>query len=284
MAIISPGSAHVQERGIRHRSKLRCSKRVGWSRSARPPSALAPVDDAALVAVELHAAERAALVEVADRVRLQLGLLGKRVLAKILAAAGRAVAEIVGAVVVPPGAFVVGGAIKHLEMDVGMFEPDAAELREVFRLEPDRQTAVIERHLAEIADADAGHLQAVLVGIERAHRLAEHLADAIAAVRPRGDIRADAVVPRIETDRMVGGSKDHALDALAVGGLEQIVAADDVGLVDLVPAAFDRIASEMQNAVDALADRLDLGEVGKISGLELFALAQVAGRVDVAEQ
>jgi hypothetical protein len=41
-----------------------------------------PVDDPALVAIELHAAEPATLVEVADRVGLELGLLGKSVLAK----------------------------------------------------------------------------------------------------------------------------------------------------------------------------------------------------------
>jgi hypothetical protein len=83
---------------------VRCSKRASWSRSAYAPSALAPVDHPSLVAVELHAAERAALVEIADRIGLELGLLGDGVLAKIFAAAGRAVAEIVDAVVVPPGA------------------------------------------------------------------------------------------------------------------------------------------------------------------------------------
>jgi hypothetical protein len=65
------------------------------------------VDNPAPVAVEFHAAKRAALVEIADRIRRQFRLLGKSMLAKILSAAGRAVAEVVGAVVVPPGALVV---------------------------------------------------------------------------------------------------------------------------------------------------------------------------------
>jgi hypothetical protein len=56
-----------------------------------------------LVAIELHAAERTALVEIADRVRRQFGLLGHRMFAEILGPAGRSIAEIVGAVVVPPG-------------------------------------------------------------------------------------------------------------------------------------------------------------------------------------
>ncbi len=137
------------------------------------------------VAVELHAAERAALIEIADRIGLELGLLRHRVLAKIFAAAGRAIAEVVGAVVVPPGALVVGGAVEDLEMDGGMLEPDAAELHEVFRLEPDREPAVVERLFTEIADPEAGYAEPMLVGIERADRLAENLADAVAAVRPR---------------------------------------------------------------------------------------------------
>src|SRR6266404_5081894 len=81
---------------------------------------LFPNHDPAVVAVELHAAERAALVEIADRVGLELGLLGKSVLAKILGAAGRAIAEVVGAMVVPPVALVIGGAVENLEMDVGV--------------------------------------------------------------------------------------------------------------------------------------------------------------------
>ena len=156
-------------------------------------------------------------------------------------------------------------------MDGGMFQPDAAELHEIIRLEPDREPAVIERHVAEIADANARHLDAVLVGIKRAQRFAKHLADAVAAVGPRGDVGPDAVMARIEADRVVGRREHHALDAFFVGRLEQIVAADDVRLMDLVPGAFDRIAAEMQDAVDTFADRLDLGEIGKIGLPEFFA-------------
>src|SRR5271154_4274602 len=87
---------------------------------------LFPVHNPALVAVELHAAEGPALVEIADRIGRQLGLLGKSMLAEILSPAGRAIAEVVGAVIVPPGALVVGGAVENLEMDVGMIEPDPA--------------------------------------------------------------------------------------------------------------------------------------------------------------
>jgi DNA-directed RNA polymerase specialized sigma24 family protein len=63
---------------------------------------LTQLPNPARVAVELHAAERAALIEIADRIGGQLGLLRKGMLAKVLGAAGRAIAEIVGAVIVPP--------------------------------------------------------------------------------------------------------------------------------------------------------------------------------------
>lgn len=40
----------------------------------------------------------------------------------------------------------------------------------------------------------------------------------------------------------------------------------------------------MQDAVDALADRLDLCEVGEIGGLEFLVSAEIGGLLDVAEQ
>ena len=77
-----------------------------------------------------------------------------------------------------------------------MLEPDADELHQVVRLEPDRQPPLVERRVADIADAQAGDAQAVLVGIERAERLAEGLADAVAAVRAHRDVDADAFCAR----------------------------------------------------------------------------------------
>src|SRR5439155_16978002 len=193
------------------------------------PLALAPVHDPTLVAIELHAAECAALVEVADRIGWQFCLLRHGVLAKIFGTAVRAIAEIVGAVIIPPGALVVGGAVENLEFDVGMIEPDAAELHQIFRLEPDREPAVIERHFAEIADPKTSHTEPVLVGIERAERFTEHLADAVAAVGARGHIGTDAMMARIEADRVVRRGEYHPLDTLFPRRFEQIVAADDVG-------------------------------------------------------
>ncbi len=40
----------------------------------------------------------------------------------------------------------------------------------------------------------------------------------------------------------------------------------------------------MQDAIDAFADRLDLCEVGEIGRLEFFTLAEIGGRLEVAEQ
>src|SRR5258705_4319683 len=96
--------------------------------------------------------------------------------------------------IVPPRPLVIGGAVEDLEMDSGMIEPDPAELHQVFRLQPDREPAMIQRLVAEIADAKAGDAEAMLVGIERAHRLAEHLADAVAAVAARRHVCADPVM------------------------------------------------------------------------------------------
>src|SRR3977135_3186555 len=182
---------------------------------------LLPLDAPALVAVELHAAERAALIEVADRVGLELGLLGHRMLAKILGASGRAIAEIVGAVIVPPRSLVIRRTVEDFEMDVGMIETDPAQLHQVFRLQPDREPAMIQRLVAEIADPYTGDAQPVLVGIERSYRFAEHLADAVAAVGARGDIGADPVMARVEADRMVRRRKHPELHGPLARGRAQ---------------------------------------------------------------
>ena len=86
---------------------------------------------------------------------------------------------------------------------VFILPPAMAALRRRLMARAQDSDAVIERRLAEIADPDAGHLDAVLVGIERADALAEHLADAVAAVRARGDVGADAMMPRVEADRVI---------------------------------------------------------------------------------
>jgi hypothetical protein len=67
---------------------------------------------------------------------------------------------------------------------------------------------------------------------------------------------------RIEAHRMVRRREHNTLDALPARRLEQIVAADDVGLQDIVPPPLDRKPAEMQDPVNAVADRLDLCEVG----------------------
>src|SRR6201999_2270858 len=100
-------------------------------------------DDALPIAIELHAAECAPLVEVSDRVGLDLGLFCKGMFAKLFRAAGRSIAEIDGAMIVPPRTLVVGGAIENLEVNIGMIEPDPAELHEVFRLQPDGKPSMI---------------------------------------------------------------------------------------------------------------------------------------------
>jgi hypothetical protein len=40
----------------------------------------------------------------------------------------------------------------------------------------------------------------------------------------------------------------------------------------------------MQDAVDAFADRLDLGEIGQIGRLEFLVLAEIGRRLQIAQQ
>ena len=163
-----------------------------------------------------------------------------------------------------------------------MLEADAEELHEILGRDPDRQPPLVERLVADVADAQAGHAHAVLVGIERAQRLAERLADAVAAVGPHRDVGADAGACADRSRRRGWTRRRHALHALAARRLEQIVAADDVGLQDRLPGPFDREAAEMDDAVDALDDLLDLVELGEIGGDEASSAARSAGG-DVAQ-
>src|SRR5580692_7680346 len=139
-----------------------------------------------------------------------------------------------------------------------MVEADADELHQVFRADPDGEPAQIDRGVGEIADADAGYAQAVLIGIERADRFAESLADAVARIRAHRLVGADLALPRIEADRVVRRGEDDAFDFLAPRRLEQIVAADDIGLQNAVPGLLDRLAAEMHDAVDAFDELFDL--------------------------
>src|SRR5947207_1579852 len=152
-----------------------------------------------------------------------------------------------------------------------MLKPDANELRQVLGFDPDRQPPLVERFVIDIADTDAGHAQPVLFRIERAERLAERLAHAVAAIRAYSDINPDLPGARIETDRMIGRCKHQALDAGAVRGFEHIVTADDIGFVDRLPRTFDRMAAEMHDAVDSGGYLLHLPVIGEVGGDEFLA-------------
>ncbi len=83
----------------------------------------------------------------------------------------------------------------------------------------------------------------MFVGVEPAQALAEQFAQPIIAVGPEHGGIVDALGPPVETDRMVGASENHASDALAASRLEDVIATDDVGLVDDLPGVLDRHAA-----------------------------------------
>src|SRR5215470_129561 len=128
-------------------------------------------------AVEFVAAKGAALVPFADRIGWERGIGLERFVAVVLGAALRPIAEAKGLRIVPEGARIVRRAVEDLADDIGMLEPDADQLQEIFRLEPDRQSPLVSGPIGDVADADRGRAQAMLVGIERRERLAEGLAD-----------------------------------------------------------------------------------------------------------
>ena len=122
----------------------------------------------------------------------------------------------------------------------------------------------------------------MLEGIERGERLAERLAGAVAGVGPHRRLDADPPLPRIEADRMVRRREHDPLDPGAARGLEQIVAADDIGVEDRLPRPFDREAAEMDDALHALDGALDLAHDREIGLDEGLVRRQVGGWREVA--
>src|SRR5207245_4340998 len=101
------------------------------------------------------AAKRPALVPVADGIGGKLLLRGERGGGVVLGPAGRPVAVTEGGLVVPPAARIVGCAEEDLEANAGVLEADAHQLHQVLGGKPDREPALIEGDIAEIADAQA---------------------------------------------------------------------------------------------------------------------------------
>ena len=94
----------------------------------------------------------------------------------------------------------------------------------------------------------------MFVGVVPAEGLAESLADAVAAVRAWWDGVVDPRGATVEADHVVGAGEHDPLHALAAGGLEQVVAADDVRLQHRAPVGLDGLAAEMDDPVHAGAD------------------------------
>src|SRR5688500_3667102 len=76
----------------------------------------------------------------------------------------------------------------------------------------------------------------------------------------------------VEASGMVAGGKHVALHAVAPRGLEHVVAADDVRLQDRFPRAFDRVAAEVHDGVDALGDAQAVGHLRNIRLDEVLCL------------
>src|SRR5262245_11632575 len=155
-------------------------------------------------ALEFIAAEGSALVPLTDRIGRQRGIGLERFVAVVLGAASWPIAETKGLRIVPEAARIVGRAVEDLADNVRMLEADPDQLREVLRLEPDRQSPLVGGRVADVADADRGRAQSMLVGVERGERLAECLAHAIARIRPHRGIGPDAALAWIETNGVIG--------------------------------------------------------------------------------
>src|SRR5438270_13371665 len=222
----------------------------------------------------LGGAEHAALVSLGDQIIARL-FTRQYFLGVNLAVVLRLVAEAIGVRVVVPGALVPRDAVDDLELDLRVLDADGDELRQVARAEPDGKAPLIEWPRADVADAHHEHLHAVLVGVQAAERLAEHLGDAVAAVGLRIDAVIDRLIAAIKADGVVARRKDDSPDAVPARRFEHVVTADDVRLQDRLPGPLDRVAAEMHHCVDALGDAQRVGHPGDVGTHEAVALRRL---------
>src|SRR4029434_5091847 len=90
----------------------------------------------------------------------------------------------------------------YLVANLRVLEADAKKLARILRRNPDREPPPVDRHIAEIADTDAGDAQSVFERIQRRDRLAECLADAVAGVGTQRSIDSYAPLARVKADHI----------------------------------------------------------------------------------
>ena len=81
---------------------------------------------------------------------------------------------------------------------------------------------------------------------------------------------------------MVRGSKHDALNAVTTGGLEQVMATDDICPQDGVPGPFHRKAAEMDDPVDPGDRLLDGWQLGQVGLHELLMGCEIGRRRKIA--
>ena len=185
------------------------------------------------------------------------------------------VAEPVGVGIVPIAARVARDAIDDLVGVVGL-QPDGHEPRKVVVGLPCRQHALVHGRFGARADAHAEAADAVLQGVVLAEILAERLGESIAAVGTRRSRMVDTLCAPIEADGMIGRREQDAIDASQTRALIEIDGADQVRLDDLIPSAFDGLAAQMHDRLDAGAQPRDRRSVRQF-GDDGF-LARASGR------
>src|SRR4029434_10478064 len=125
-----------------------------------------------------------------------------------------------------------------------MLDADRHELREIAGAYPDRKPPRVDRLGIHVSQPHAEHLHAVLIGVKAAEHLAEHLRDAVAAVRLRIDTMIDRLVAAVKAHCLIAGGEEYPFDAVHARGLEYVVAADNVRFEDRRPRPLHRVASE----------------------------------------
>ena len=82
---------------------------------------------------------------------------------------------------------------------------------------------------------------------------------------------------------MIARREDDAFHPVVTGSLEDVVATDDVGLQDVLPWPFNRVAAEVHDRVDAFGDTRHRPWIRNICGLEALVGRKILDRANVRE-
>jgi len=170
---------------------------------------------------------------------------------------------------------VVGDAEGHREPDPRRRQRRSHQPDAIVKRQPGPQHPSIRRRGKGREYPQRRRLDAPLVPVKPPQVLDEALGQSVKPVGAVGGIGVDLILQPVIADGMDGTRIDHAGHAGLPRALVDVIAADDIGLQDVVPRTLQRHAAEMHHGLNALAGFAGGLGIVQVEGQRLFVRGQV---------